>query len=63
MTGDVAATGNALAFNNPDAFDSARDFAFEEQLAFLTWKIDADQDLYSMGVSQVITENLQLDKD
>lgn len=61
MTGDVAATGNALAFNNPDAFDSSRDFAFEEQLAFLTWKIDADQDLYSMGVSQVITEQLQLD--
>lgn len=61
MTGDVAATGNGLAFNNPAAFDSARDFAFEEGVDFLSWRIDADQNIYALGLSQAITDKLQLD--
>lgn len=60
MTGDVAATGNGTAFNNPAAFDAARDFAFEEGINFVTWRIDADQNIYALGVSQEITDKLGL---
>ncbi len=59
-TGDVAATGDSLAFNNPAAFDSARDFAFEEGTRFLSWRIDADQHEYSVGGTQVISEHLKV---
>lgn len=60
MTGDVAATGRGTEFNNPEAFDAARDFAFEEGIDFVAWRIDADQNIYALGVNQEITDQLGL---
>lgn len=61
LEGDVAATGSAIGFNNPAAFDAVRDFAFEEGSRFLTWRIDADQNLYSAGVTQAINDKLDVE--
>lgn len=61
MMGDVAATGDALGFNDPARFDSVRDFAFEEGRDFLAWRIDADQHIYSAGGSYSVANNIGLD--
>lgn len=58
LEGDVAATGLATGFNNPAAFDALRDFAFEEGSRFLSWRIEADQNLFSAGISQALTDKL-----
>ncbi len=60
MTGDVAATGRGTEFNNQEAFDAARDFAFEEGIDFVAWRIDADQNIYALGINQEITDQLGL---
>ncbi len=60
LMGDVAATAIATAFNDPDRFDSARDFAFGEGPLFLVWKLNADQSVYTMGVTQILSRRWQI---
>ena len=59
LSGEVAATADAAAFTNPEDFDSARDFAFDEGIRFLCWKVDADQNIYTMGATQAISNRWQ----
>ena len=61
LQGDVASTGNIANFQNGALFDRARDFAFEEGIRFQVWKIDADQHIYSLGLSQEITDRFSLE--
>lgn len=54
MSGDVAATGRG--FNNGAAFDRAWDYAFGP--GYIVWKLDADQDIYEIGVSHQFNEGI-----
>lgn len=54
MSGDVAATGRG--FNNGAAFDRAWDYAFGP--GFIVWKLDADQDIFEIGVSHQFSERI-----
>ncbi len=56
--GDVAATGSPNGFNSPASFDSARDFAFEEGTRFVSWRIDADQNIFGIGLDHDVNEHL-----
>lgn len=53
-SGDVAATGRS--FNNGGQFARAIDYAFEQDPNYIVWRIDADQDILDVGVSQIFTE-------
>jgi hypothetical protein len=58
MSGDVASTASPSGFINPAEFPAARDFAFEQGIGFLVWKVDADQDIYSFGGDYTVTERI-----
>jgi len=49
LQGDVAATANITKFEDGFLFERARDFAFEEGVLFQVWKVDADQNLATIG--------------
>lgn len=55
LTGDVAVTSDILQFGNGLQFDRVRDFAYEEGARYLAYKIDADQNVYSIGLNQDIS--------
>ena len=57
LSGDVAATGRS--FNNGAMFDRAWDWAFGQ--GFIVWKIDADQEIWDIGVSHGFGENLSVE--
>ena len=52
LRGDVAATGRS--FNQGATFDRAWDWAFGQ--GFIVWKIDAEQDIWDIGVSHSFGE-------
>lgn len=60
MTGDIAATSDIQAFNNPGKFDAVRDFAFEEGIRFLAWRIDVDQHIVSFGGAYRLNEKVSI---
>jgi hypothetical protein len=60
LQGDVASTADPRNFENGFLFARARDFAFEEGSRFLVWRIDADQNIYNLGLEQVLTDRLIL---
>ncbi len=61
FSGDVTSTSNIANFANGLQFDRVRDFAFEEGASFLAYKIDADQNVYSIGLTQQLNERFSLD--
>ena len=42
-------------------FDRARDFAYEEGSRYLVYKIDADQDVYSLGLTSELSERFSIE--
>lgn len=67
-SGDVAATGLAppagpRGWNNFGAYDRAWDYAFGQDLNsfYFAWQIDADQHIFDVGVSHILTEQIVLE--
>jgi len=60
MTGDVASTADILEFGNGLQFERVRDFAYEEGSRYLAYKLDADQNVYSIGLSQDLSARISL---
>jgi len=61
FSGDVASTADFTMFPGGLQFDRARDFAFEEGSRYVVYKIDADQDVYSLGLTRELSERLSIE--
>lgn len=61
VEGEVAATGSPQSFENGSEFARARDFAFEEGIGLLAWRIPAEQHAFTLGASQALGERFVLE--
>jgi len=61
FSGDVASTADFTMFEGGLQFDRARDFAYEEGSRYLVYKIDADQDVYSLGLTRELSERFSIE--